>query len=144
MTVQEYEAARRELAGLRVEFERAYAGVDALVTPTTQYVARCVHELGGTPPPNAFTRFVNLVGACAIALPCGFSAEGLPCSLQIIGRAGAELGLLRIAAAYERATPWRHARPPEPAPALAGNGLRRRECDALDACGAGAAGARHR
>jgi aspartyl-tRNA(Asn)/glutamyl-tRNA(Gln) amidotransferase subunit A len=114
MTIEEYGAACRELPRLRVEFERSLAAVDGLVTPTTQHVAPRLVDIENSPPPNAFTRFVNLLGACAIAVPCGFCPGGLPCSLQIICKAGAERELLRIAAAFEAATPWHRARPPEP------------------------------
>ena len=47
----------------------------------------------------------------AISVPCGFS-DGLPVGLQIMGRAFAEPLVLRVAAAYESATPWHTMRPP--------------------------------
>jgi aspartyl-tRNA(Asn)/glutamyl-tRNA(Gln) amidotransferase subunit A len=55
----------------------------------------------------------NLSGLPAVSLPCGFSAEKLPIGLQLIGRAFDEAALLRVALAYERATPWHHVFPPE-------------------------------
>jgi Asp-tRNA(Asn)/Glu-tRNA(Gln) amidotransferase A subunit family amidase len=45
-------------------------------------------------------------------VPCGFSADGLPFGLQVVGRAWDEVTVLRVGAAYERATPW-HARRPD-------------------------------
>ena len=47
-------------------------------------------------------------------LPSGFSQDGLPTSLQIVGRPFDDATVLRIARSYERATPW-HTRRPDPA-----------------------------
>jgi aspartyl-tRNA(Asn)/glutamyl-tRNA(Gln) amidotransferase subunit A len=52
------------------------------------------------------TRPGNLSGLPAISIPCGFSSEGLPIGLQLIGRRSGETDLLRAAYAYEQATPW--------------------------------------
>ncbi len=57
------------------------------------------------------TRPGNLSGLPALSLPCGFSPEGLPVGLQLIGRPGDEGTLLRAAHAYEQLTPW-HSRFP--------------------------------
>ena len=48
----------------------------------------------------------NLLGLCAISLPCGLSSGGLPIGLQLIGRAFDEAKLLRLAHAFEQATDW--------------------------------------
>jgi aspartyl-tRNA(Asn)/glutamyl-tRNA(Gln) amidotransferase subunit A len=50
----------------------------------------------------------------AISLPCGFSEDGLPVGLQIAARRWDEETVLRVAAAYEAATPWHKRRPPLP------------------------------
>jgi aspartyl-tRNA(Asn)/glutamyl-tRNA(Gln) amidotransferase subunit A len=63
---------------------------------------------------SRLTRPVNLLGLCALALPCGFTEEGLPISLQIAGRAYEEAQVLRIGWAYENATDWHTRRPPRP------------------------------
>ncbi len=52
------------------------------------------------------TRPANLSRLPAISVPCGFSQEGLPVGLQLIGRPYDEGTLLRAAYAYEQATPW--------------------------------------
>ena len=52
------------------------------------------------------TRPVNYLGLCALALPCGFSPQGLPLSLQIIAAPGHEETALRVGRAYEAATYW--------------------------------------
>jgi aspartyl-tRNA(Asn)/glutamyl-tRNA(Gln) amidotransferase subunit A len=56
---------------------------------------------------------VNYLGLCGLAVPNGFTAGGLPLSLQIVGHAGDEATALRIGWAYEAATDWHTRRPPE-------------------------------
>ena len=53
-----------------------------------------------------FTSVFNLTGNPAASVPCGFSAEGLPVGLQIIGRFGDEVTVLQASAAFEEAQPW--------------------------------------
>jgi aspartyl-tRNA(Asn)/glutamyl-tRNA(Gln) amidotransferase subunit A len=59
------------------------------------------------------TRPGNLSGLPAISIPCGFSSEGLPVGLQLIGRQSDESTLLRAAYAYETATTWHKQFPPD-------------------------------
>ena len=59
-----------------------------------------------------FTYPFNLTGQPTLALPCGFSASGLPLSLQLSGRAFEEATVLRLGHAYQRATNWHTRRPP--------------------------------
>ena len=54
----------------------------------------------------------NVLGLPALSLPCGFTADGLPIGLQIVGHAFDEAGILGIAQAYEQATDWHRRRPP--------------------------------
>jgi len=60
------------------------------------------------------TRPGNLTGLPAISLPCGFTADSLPVGLQLLGRPYDEATLLRVAYAYEQATPWHKMFPPDP------------------------------
>jgi aspartyl-tRNA(Asn)/glutamyl-tRNA(Gln) amidotransferase subunit A len=53
----------------------------------------------------------DLTGLPAISLPCGLDPGGLPIGLQIAARPFDEVTVLRVAHAYERAHPWRDARP---------------------------------
>jgi Asp-tRNA(Asn)/Glu-tRNA(Gln) amidotransferase A subunit family amidase len=79
-------------------------------------IGRSLTEVAGMPV-NPFTLGVgltvpfNLTGTPALSVPCGFSPEGLPIGLQIATRAWDEALALRIAAAYERATPWKDRHP---------------------------------
>lgn len=49
---------------------------------------------------------ITLTGCPVAAMPCGFSAEGLPVGLQIVGRPGADLAVLKLARAFEAAAPF--------------------------------------
>jgi amidase len=59
-----------------------------------------------------FTAVFNLTGQPAITVPAGFDDDGLPLSVQLVGRPGAEAVLLGLAAQLEAASPWVHRRPP--------------------------------
>jgi amidase len=59
-----------------------------------------------------WTPLFNLTGQPAIAVPAGFGADGLPCSVQLVGRHGAETTLYSLAAQLEQARPWADRRPP--------------------------------
>jgi aspartyl-tRNA(Asn)/glutamyl-tRNA(Gln) amidotransferase subunit A len=109
----DFQQVLREQEKLRASLDRELAGVDALLTPTVPVTAIPVSEVDtNTLKPGYFTRPVNLAGRCGLAVPNGFSAEGLPTSLQIVGAAGAEAMILRIGFAYQSATDW-HLRQPK-------------------------------
>ena len=59
-----------------------------------------------------FTHPINVIGNAAATVPCGFSADGLPIGLQIVGRKGDEASVIAASAAFELARPWIHHRPP--------------------------------
>ena len=48
----------------------------------------------------------------AVSVPCGFTDDGLPVGLQIVGRSCDDLGVLQLAHAFEQATLFRKRRPP--------------------------------
>jgi aspartyl-tRNA(Asn)/glutamyl-tRNA(Gln) amidotransferase subunit A len=53
-----------------------------------------------------------MTGQPAASVPCGFTADGLPVGLQIVGRRFADVAVLKAAAAFERLRPWADRRPP--------------------------------
>jgi len=59
-----------------------------------------------------FTMPFNMTGQPAASVPCGFTAQGLPVGLQIVGDRFQEATVLRASAALEKARPWSQARPP--------------------------------
>jgi aspartyl-tRNA(Asn)/glutamyl-tRNA(Gln) amidotransferase subunit A len=100
---------------IRQDFEAAFREVDLIVTPVTPTPAFKLGEKSEDPLQmylsDIYTISVNLAGNPAIAVPCGFSKDGLPIGLQLIGRPFEEGTLLRGAYAYEQATDWRAKRP---------------------------------
>jgi aspartyl-tRNA(Asn)/glutamyl-tRNA(Gln) amidotransferase subunit A len=116
-----YGRAQRVRAKLRHEFAEAFRKVDYLLTPTTPEPA---FELGAkTDDPlsmylsDVFTAPANLVGIPAIAVPSGFSANGLPLSLQIMGPHFGERALFRAAGFFEGETSYWKRSPAATVPA---------------------------
>ena len=104
-------------------FEQVLESVDVLVAPTLPVVAprigetevredRAVEDVRAAL--LRLTRPGNLTGLPALSIPCGFSMDGLPIGLQLIGRRFGEGTILRVAYAYEQATPWHRMFPPDP------------------------------
>jgi len=104
------------LAG-REEHQRAFAAAladaDALLTPTTQTAAIPLAAIDQSGTAAHFTRAGNYLGLCGLAVPDGFTADGLPTSLQILCHAGEEGTALRIGWAYEQASEWKERKPGE-------------------------------
>jgi amidase len=76
-----------------------------------------VMEIDGRPVGKAMQRsfltyMVSVLGLPAISIPCGFTRDGLPVGLQIVGKRRGESAVLRAAAAFEAAHPWADAIPP--------------------------------
>ena len=83
-----------------------FADVDAMLLPTTPMTAVPLDEVDESRTPLAgYTRWVNYLGLCAVAVPAGLSAEGLPLSLQFVLPAGQEQRALALAAAWEALAP---------------------------------------
>ena len=93
---------------------------DLLLTPT---LAVPPFELGSSGPDGiagargpidwvTFTYPFNLTGQPAASVPCGWTKEGLPVGLQIVGRRFDDATVLKAAAAFERVSPWTDRRPP--------------------------------
>jgi aspartyl-tRNA(Asn)/glutamyl-tRNA(Gln) amidotransferase subunit A len=106
---------------LERDFDAAFKHVDAILAPASPIPAPRLGEneveIAGV---QEAVRSL-LVGACrpanftghpALSVPCGFTSEGLPVGLQLIGPRWGEAALLAIALAYEEATPW-HKRHPD-------------------------------
>jgi aspartyl-tRNA(Asn)/glutamyl-tRNA(Gln) amidotransferase subunit A len=102
--------ARRQVAMTR--FADWMRGRDALATPTLPITATPVAEVDETASLLAtFTRAANYLGACALSLPAGFDATGLPIGVQLIGAPFADATLVRVGRAFQSATTWHLQRP---------------------------------
>lgn len=112
-TAAEYLRAMRVRELAIRETREVFARVDALVSPTTPYPAYRRDEfVGKQVDVGRLTRLANLTGQPSISVPCGYTREQMPVGLQITGRAWDEATVLRIAHAYEQATPWHERRAP--------------------------------
>ena len=105
----------------RVEIERS-AAYDAILTPTIAQPPALVGGLRNDADPaqdfenqkrfTPFTAPYNMSGQPAVSIPLHWNDAGLPIGIQLIGRPGDEVTLLRIAAQIEAAEPWAHRKPP--------------------------------
>ena len=101
---------RRELSqAVNLQFEK----YDALITASALAPAPAFADIVPNIPPNwpIQTMPFNVTGNPAMSIPTGFSASGLPLSMQIVGRAFDEGTVLRIGAAFEAATGLSARRP---------------------------------
>jgi aspartyl-tRNA(Asn)/glutamyl-tRNA(Gln) amidotransferase subunit A len=105
---------------VRAEFDAALREVDAIVAPTVPVPAPPIgaenvevdgEQIGVRVALVGMNRPANFTGHPAISVPCGFTRDGLPVGLQLIGRSFDESTLLRIAFAYEREHDWRARHP---------------------------------
>jgi aspartyl-tRNA(Asn)/glutamyl-tRNA(Gln) amidotransferase subunit A len=100
---------------MKINFAAAIEDLDALLTPTLTTPAPPIASIDQTGSPAMFTRWVNFLDLCAVAVPNGFTSGGLPSSLQVVCRAYQEPLALRIGYAYQIGHDW-HMRVPPMAP----------------------------
>ena len=119
ITALDYLRANQERAKLCAQLASFFEKYDLLVTPTLpappiaintrlkEVAGRKVHIIGWL----IFTYPFNLTGNPAASVPCGWSADGLPIGLQIVGRRFADALVLQASAAFEQVRPWAQRRP---------------------------------
>ena len=104
--------------------DRLLARYDALLSPTRPTVAPPADRPWVKRPGEAadpLGAFGSCIGLPAISVPMGFSDEGLPTGLQILGRAYDENVVLAVASAYQGLTDWHARHPPDLLQAIATN-----------------------
>jgi Asp-tRNA(Asn)/Glu-tRNA(Gln) amidotransferase A subunit family amidase len=117
---EEAEQRRRRVVD---QIRGVHAHYDVLLTPTIDQIAPLIPDDFSYPyapreagPGEAIRQYVkytmraNLAGCCAASVPAGF-VDGMPVGLQVIGRPGEELTVLRVARALEQILPWADKRP---------------------------------
>jgi aspartyl-tRNA(Asn)/glutamyl-tRNA(Gln) amidotransferase subunit A len=109
---RDYLVALAEREWMKASFGVAIESVDGLLTPTAVTPALPVASLDQSTTPAVLTRWVNFLDLCAAAVPNGFTAAGLPTSLQIVCRTYAEPLALRIGYAYQAEQDWHLRVPP--------------------------------
>jgi amidase len=110
---------KRESTGARIM--SLWDEFDVLLTPALAKTAIAAEGGYGRSAPTAvdiggrftpFTAVFNLTGQPAVSLPAGLGTDGLPLSVQLVGRLGAEETLYSLAGQIESAAPWAERRPP--------------------------------
>ena len=111
ITEDQYQQARQDMLKARAQVAEIFREVDVVVMPTTPIPTPRISGLVKDPAllrPTELvllrnTRPINFWGLPAISVPCGFTSQGLPIGLQIVGPRGGDAIVLRTAYTYERA-----------------------------------------
>jgi aspartyl-tRNA(Asn)/glutamyl-tRNA(Gln) amidotransferase subunit A len=97
----------------RRDIQSVFEWVDILLLPTMRepapLISETIDESHRRPPSN--TSAFNHFGTPALTMPCGFSKEGLPIGLQIVGAPFHETTVLQLAYAYQQSTEWHRKTP---------------------------------
>jgi aspartyl-tRNA(Asn)/glutamyl-tRNA(Gln) amidotransferase subunit A len=121
ITARDYVLAAERVKAYWIEVHAFLERFDLLLTPT---VAVPPFRAGAAPPRDIgdsrvsvlgwmpFTYPFNLTGQPAASVPAGFTDDGRPVGLQIVGRRHADRAVLAASAAYEAACPWADRHPP--------------------------------
>ena len=100
-----YKKAQQVRRLLTEDFLKAFAEVDAILTPTAPTPAFKLGEKVDDPVSmylaDIYTVTASLAGICGLSVPCGKSSEGLPIGLQILGKHFDEAMMLRVAQTVE-------------------------------------------
>ena len=119
-SVGEYLRAVSQMQIVARQIVAFFDTVDVLVLPVYLHSPIRVGEWADLSPEETFQKIVHWVAPCpasnatgqpAIALPVGFDSNGLPMSVQLIGKPAAEATLISLAAQLEAANPWIQHRP---------------------------------
>jgi aspartyl-tRNA(Asn)/glutamyl-tRNA(Gln) amidotransferase subunit A len=110
-----YLRAQKVRTLLKRDFDEAFRCCDCIITPTSPTSAFKIGEKMNNPLAmylsDVFTISANLAGIPAISVPCGFTKDGLPIGLQILGKPFDEGTLFRVAYTYEQNTQWHKRKP---------------------------------
>lgn len=120
VTGADYSSALGKIDLMKHEFSKKFESHDLILTPTmtveafpvgsppTQINAQAIDPFYGAFP---FTFPINMIGFPAASIPCGFTENGMPVGLQIIGNIGEEGKILALSRVFEQLNPWIQLRP---------------------------------
>jgi aspartyl-tRNA(Asn)/glutamyl-tRNA(Gln) amidotransferase subunit A len=120
VSVSDYQLARERKMAYVASIHRWFENWDFLLTPAVSVAAFPAEKLMPDHWPQhdwdwlswaEFSYPFNMSWNPAASVPCGFTAEGLPAGLQIVGRRFDDLGVLQASAAFEAIQPWAGKRP---------------------------------
>ena len=120
VTTQQYQAIRDRKSAYVTAMARFMEDWDFLVTPTVSVAAFPAELIAPTHWPQhpwdwiqwaEFSYPFNFSGMPAATVPCGFTKDGLPVGLQIVGRRFDDLGVMQASQAFATARPWMSKRP---------------------------------
>jgi aspartyl-tRNA(Asn)/glutamyl-tRNA(Gln) amidotransferase subunit A len=120
ISMADYQAARERKYAYVTRIQQFFETWDFLITPAVSVAAFPAERLQPEHWPQhpwdwvswaEFSYPFNMSWNPAASVPCGFTAEGLPVGLQIVGRRFDDLGVLQASAAFEQAQPWADKRP---------------------------------
>jgi aspartyl-tRNA(Asn)/glutamyl-tRNA(Gln) amidotransferase subunit A len=113
LSAADYVEAMRQRRELAVEFSRALADVDVVISANTTGPAPRIDSVStySTYERASYTAPYNLTGSPALSVPIGFE-NGLPLAFQIAGKPFDEAGVMRVGYAFEQATEFHRQRPP--------------------------------
>ena len=110
-----YLKAQKVRTLIKKDFDQAFEKVDAIVAPTTPEVAFKIGEKTQDPIKmylsDVLTIPCNIAGLPGISVPCGYSTDGLPIGIQVLGKPFDEETVIHVAHAYEHNTNWRDKQP---------------------------------
>lgn len=121
ISAQEYINAIDATLDLRAKLDAFFETADILLTPTSASLPWAIEKPypeqidGRSAGPRGaalFATFVNAGGIPAVSVPVAPSAGGIPIGMQLAGRFGADLSVLRLAKEFEEAAPWAARMPP--------------------------------
>jgi len=114
MSAADYIDALRLRARLTRQTLAAFAEIDVGLTASNMDPTCPIEDAAACASlyPRQARQPFNVTGQPALAMPAGFTQDGLPLSLQLIGQPFQEAMVYRVAAAYERATAWSERHPP--------------------------------
>ena len=111
MTAADYISALAALRIVQGQIGEFFEHFDLMLTPTVGVLPGPADQPSSRHE-NPFGGFVNTAGLPAIALPAGFSPEGLPIGFQLVGRFAADWHLVSMGLQYQRHHSWLDQWPP--------------------------------